>query len=148
VLGTAKRLLVLTTVALLAGASAVSAAFALGWVTGKYAGRTGQKQSITFNAGARSVKYLRVRYKGTCTDGGASNGNQGPLTARIRSGRFSFNGVSSSGATKFHVDGRLAGRRATGTLHGTSRFDADGRPDPNGTTVCSTGTVHWSARHV
>jgi hypothetical protein len=133
----------------LAGLALVSAApvWALAFTTGGYAGTTGQGKRISFTASRDAVSQLRFKENGTCSNGKTSTGRQGPINAAIHNGRFIHSGVSPSGATRSYVQGRLSGHTASGTLSVKARFNRAGRPDPAGTIVCRTGTVHWSATH-
>ena len=48
-------------------------------------------------------------------------------------------------ATTVKVAGSISGTKASGTFSVKTHFNKKGNPDKNGSIVCSTGKVHWSA---
>ena len=140
-------------VALAAAVPAIAATF----TTGKYKGTTGQKnprhqfRKITFHADSTASEITNLKFvnTGTCSDGGASSGDQGPINMIVAAdGSFKFDGSSASGATKLHLVGTIAGTKASGSFKVTSRFKKDGTPSPTGSVRCSSGTVKWSAKRI
>jgi hypothetical protein len=141
-----KRLrLVLAVLALGAVVGTVSAAAA---PPGRYRGTTAQKLSISFSVLGGSVRELVLQERGQCSTGQVSNGEQGPISAPIRNGKFVYYGKSPSGATSSQISGTFKGSRAVGTFKITARFNDAGDADPNGTITCTTGVVSWSATRI
>jgi hypothetical protein len=134
-----------TAVALVA-ALAIAAPAAAAFKRGSYTGTTDQGLAVSFKAGKKYIRAFEVKEQGACSDGRVSRGTQGPFKMRIkRHGKFGEVGTSPTGATRTRVTGKLKGQTASGTLRVTSRFNDLGQPDPKGSIICKTGTVHWTA---
>ena len=124
--------------------------------TGKYKGPTSQtnknthkKRKISFHADATNQQITNMKWvsTGTCSDGGTSIGAQGPLVMDVgAAGKFSLTAKSKLKATTLKVQGSIAGTKASGTFWVKTHFNKKGNPDKNGSIVCSTGTVKWSAK--
>jgi hypothetical protein len=138
-----------TAVALLAtlAVAATAAAAAGSYKTGSYNGTTDQDLAVSFKAGKKFVRAFVIKEEGSCSNGRMSTGTQGPFKMRIkRHGKFGEAGASPSGATRTRVTGKLKGHAASGTIRVTSHFNDAGQPDPNGSMICKSGTVHWTAK--
>lgn len=154
---TTLRRLVLAAVLVLA--LAVPAYAAVTYQSGKYVGKTSQRNSdgdrrkITFTADydagrLRSIKFVST---GTCTDGGDSHGSQGGKGSHLfatpnDNGDFNFTVSSTNKATKLTFKGHIAGTKANGQFKVTSRYDKQGNSDPDGSVKCTSGWVKWNAR--
>jgi hypothetical protein len=135
----------------LAAAPAIAATF----TTGDYKGTTsqkdaaGHKRKLSFHADATNFKLTKLAFKetGLCNDGKTSFGSQHGLHASIGpKGKFSIDAHTASQATHITVSGTIAGTSASGHFKIITNFNQSGKPDPNGKSHCSTGTVNWSAK--
>jgi hypothetical protein len=149
----------LALVAVLVLALAVPALAATSYQTGRYAGKTSQKNSdgkhrkISFHADFDAGEITNIKFvsTGTCTDGGDSHGSQGGKGSNLfanpnANGDFKFTTYSNNKATKLHMAGHIAGTKASGTFKVTSHYDKQGNSDPNGSVKCTSGVVNWNAR--
>jgi hypothetical protein len=153
----AARLALIACLALAVAAPALASTF----TTGKYEGKTSQKnkntgkfRKISFHADSTAGQISNIKFvsTGTCNDGSRSQGSQGKngntLFADVDgNGHFSLTAPSKSGATKLKMSGTISGNQASGTFTVKSRFNKNtGNADPDGSIKCTTGTVHWSAK--
>lgn len=147
--------------AVLVLAFAVPAYAAVTYQSGKYVGHTSQKNSkgkhrkISFHANfdAGQIDNIKFVSTGTCTDGGDSHGSQGTGDSHLYAtpndnGDFKFTSYSANKATKLTMKGHIEGTKATGTFKVTSHYDKQGRSTPNGSVVCTSHQVTWSAKKV
>jgi hypothetical protein len=127
---------------------AVPALAATAYKSGKYGGKTAQNKRISFTVDnqAAEVSKLKFKHTGTCSDGNVSDGRQGPFLLGISdAGKFHVKSTSPSGATHLTVNGKLAGKTASGNFTVKTSFNKKGKPDKNGKIHCTTGKVKWTA---
>jgi hypothetical protein len=147
-----KRLLVLMTLAFLLLAVGVATA---AYTSGTYSGRTQYSGPVSFKATQSRLTRFEIGVVFNCTDGDRFqtrlNGFPGQ---NISSGNYNASFTGSSGASRYTHRGRISrvrvGRRlvnrAVGTFTGRRTYDTDDNLDPNGTVVCTTGTVRYTIR--
>jgi opacity protein-like surface antigen len=154
-----KRSLATATGVVVLLASAVGAQATANVDSGKYKGKTGTGNKITFRvtASKRLVHFRHTHLKLNCSDN-TSFHIENPDTLDsgkkklhiLDNGRFAFT-VRYDNGGKWKATGRIKGRKAKGTLKMTVRFrqNADGSfdADPNGKIRCSSGKLHWKAKH-
>jgi hypothetical protein len=117
---------------------------------GSFKGKTDRDQPVRFTvtkAGMlKSFSFRRVVLR--CSDGerivlGPVGSGPTPVTIS-RGGKFGFTVDYESGDT-WSASGTIKGRSATGKLRFRVRFDSEGRPHPEGETVCDSGTRRFKA---
>jgi hypothetical protein len=147
--------------AVLALVLAVPAYAAVTYQSGKYVGKTAQRNSdgerrkISFRADhdAGELKNIKFVSTGKCTDGGVSHGTQGSKGSSLfanpnADGDFKFTVFSKNKATKLTFKGHIQGTKANGEFKVTSHYDAQGNSDPDGSVKCTSGWVKWNAHKV
>ena len=151
----------LALVAVLVLALAVPAYAAVTYQSGKYVGKTAQRNSdgdrrkISFRADhdAGELRNIKFVSTGKCTDGGVSHGTQGGKGSNLYAnpngeGDFKFTVFSKNKATKLTMKGHIEGTKAHGQFKVTSHYDAEGNSDPDGSVKCTSGWVKWNAKRV
>src|SRR3712207_871992 len=151
----------LVLVAVLVLALAVPAYAAVTYQSGKYVGKTaqrngdGERRKISFRAdyGAGELRNIKFVSTGKCSDGGKSSGTQGGKGSSLyanpnNNGDFKFTVFSKNKATKLTFKGHIQGTKANGEFKVTSRYDAQGNSDPDGSVKCTSGWVKWNAKRV
>jgi hypothetical protein len=125
---------------------ATAAPAAAAFKPGRYRGKTADGQKITFTATTTKVINLKFRVLTVCSDGNSGHEDEGPIAVAITAGSFTFDDTVP-GST-LHIDGTLAGKRASGNITLTEHFSAQNptQLDPNGPIACKSNAVHWSAR--
>jgi hypothetical protein len=133
---------------LLACAPAATAAVS----PGTFKGKTDHDQPVQFKVtrAGELTGFAFKRVKLRCSDG-----DRVPLS-RVDSGRekltisdagkFSFT-FSYDAGDRWSASGTIDGRKARGKLRFKVRFDADGNPTPNGSILCDSGTLRFSAKN-
>lgn len=140
---------------------AVPAYAAVTYQSGRYEGKTSQRNSegerrkISFRANydAGELRNIKFVSHGKCTDGGVSHGTQGGKGSNLYAtpngeGNFKFTVLSTNKATKLTMKGHIAGTKANGEFKVTSRFDSQGNSDPDGSVRCTSGWVKWNVKKV
>jgi hypothetical protein len=147
-----KRLLIITTLvfALLGAGVAVAA-----YTSGTYSGKTRFNGPVSLKATQSRLTRLKIGVVFNCTDGDRfQTVLDGFPGQNIVSGNYNASFTGSSGASHYTHRGRLSrvriGRRlvnrAVGSFTGRRTYDTDDNLDPNGTVVCTTGTVRYTIR--
>jgi hypothetical protein len=149
----------LALVAVLVLALAVPAYAAVTYQSGKYVGKTAQRNSdgdrrkISFHANYDAGELTNIKFvsTGTCTDGGDSHGTQGGKGSNLFAhpngdGDFKFTVKSKNKATTLKMRGHIEGKKANGEFKVTSFYDSQGNSDPDGSVKCTSGWVKWNAR--
>jgi hypothetical protein len=104
-------------IVLLLCASAAAAAAAL-----TYSGRTSQHERISFNVSGGYVRKLSYRIIDRCGDGSMIvDTDRVPEPIRIRHSKFGGTFVDP-GRARAVIDGRMDGRRATGSVSDVARY--------------------------
>jgi hypothetical protein len=120
---------------------------------GVYTGRTSARDPFSFRVDKRKRVYLvsfrRVHL--TCTDGdefdtGTITSPRSERFVTTRRGRWGFRARNDSLGNGHDVSGRVRSPRARGTLRVFARFDENNQPDPNGSIMCDSGTLTWTAK--
>jgi hypothetical protein len=138
-------------------ASLMLAAAALGATTAKrygtYRGTTTQgiavRLAIASKGGARVFRY---RAKMTCNDGSTFLDDYFTDDVTVKHNHFSVSYTSNAGAVTTKVTGALSGAHANGTIRIIERFSqvptssGDTPLAADGSIVCDSGTVHWTAK--
>lgn len=106
-------------------------------VSGSYLGVTSQGLPISFVVHPGSVSSVRFGWRARCADGQVHTNTIALDGTRIHYGVFSLGGLLETGGIA-HVDGRIAGSTASGTLS-RSRGTAFG-------TNCRTSGISWHAK--
>ncbi|HKP92095.1 MAG TPA: hypothetical protein VJT75_19150 [Thermoleophilaceae bacterium] len=153
---TTTRRLVLAAVLVLA--LAVPAYAAVTYQSGKYVGKTaqrnseGDKRKISFHADYDAGELSNIKFvsTGKCTDGGVSHGTQGGKGSNLyalpnKDGDFKFTVQSKNKATTLKMRGHIGGTKANGEFKVTSFYDSQGNSDPDGSVKCTSGWVKWNA---
>ncbi len=106
-------------------------------VSGSYVGVTSQGLPITFVVNPGSVSSVRFGWRARCADGEIHTNSIALDSARIHYGVFSLGGLLETGGIA-HVDGRIKGSTASGTLS-RKRGTAFG-------TNCRATGIRWHAQ--
>ena len=120
---------------------------------GRYVGRTAQGIAVQLGAPRHRRRTFRYRARLHCNDGSTFLDRYFTDAVAVRDGRFAAALSSDHGAVRTSVRGRIAGRRARGTLRIVERYSEVPNPsgdtplDANGAIVCDSHTVGWSATH-
>jgi hypothetical protein len=135
-------------VGVLGGAAAAEAAVQ----KGTYKGRSSQDTSVSFKVTSDSKHVIRFAFGTTtftCDDGDTftAEGLTTPASERlkIKRGKFGYTTVRGGG-DEVTVEGRIKGRTASGAITRTARFNAQNEPDANGSVLCQTGPITWTAK--
>lgn len=146
-----KRLTALT-VALGVFGTAASAEAAVR--AGVFRGKTDQNAPLQLRVLSNKKAVVKFAWEGAvmgCTDGSTrqTNGFISPASVKIplsRSGKFKFTARGNQGAVEFVTVGTIKGNRATGALQVQARVNEEGSFDPNGSIVCDSELVGWTAK--
>ena len=120
---------------------------------GNYRGTTEQNARISLKVLSSKKAIIKFSWEGAvmgCTDGnnrqiqGGTTGSKQKIKLS-RSGRFEFGG-SLGDAAEFAAVGRVNGNRATGAIQVQARVNEQGQLDPQGSIVCDSEIVEWTAR--
>jgi len=153
-----KRLFATATGVVVLLASAVGAQATANIDSGKYKGKVNKSTPITFKVtkSKRLKHFTHYNLKMKCSDDTTFRLDDEKLDSGgkklhiLDNGRFGFTVTYSNGG-KWKATGRIKGHRAKGTLKMTVRFreNADGSfdADPDGKIFCTSGKVHWRAKH-
>ena len=140
--------------ALLLGLVAPATA-AAAFTSGSYRGTTAQRTPVVLKASQTTLSRFRIAVGFECTDGDRFTayipGRRTFLPAQnvvsVRGvGRYDAAFTGSRGASRYVNRGSILNRRVAGTFTGRRRYNARNDLDPNGTIVCTTGTVRYTAR--
>ena len=120
---------------------------------GNYKGKTEQNAVISLKVLSSKKAIIKFSWEGAvmgCSDGnnrqiaGGTTGSRQKIKLS-RTGRFKFGG-QLGGAAEFAAVGRVNGNRATGALQVQARVNEQSQLDPEGSIVCDSEIVEWSAR--
>ncbi len=131
------------TIAALVVLSATSPAYAV--PSGSFTGRTAQKRTVTFRVSKGKVRQFSFRARFGCSDGSGFTAGDS-FTIRLRGARFRGTFATKDGALRTTISGTFKGRRASGTIRRTARFDANRHLAPGGALRCTIRT-RFTARH-
>jgi opacity protein-like surface antigen len=135
-------------------ASAVGAQATPNVDSGKYKGKTNKHNPVTFRVTHKKqlTHFTHYRLKMRCSDDESFRVKKRPLDSGPKrlfiddAGRFAFTVTYTDGG-RWIVRGRIKGRRAKGTLRMIVRFNSDNRPAKHGKIRCTSGKLHWTAKH-
>jgi hypothetical protein len=120
---------------------------------GNYKGKTAQNATISLKVLSSKKAIIKFTWEGAamgCTDGQTRDIQGGTTGSRqkiklSRAGRFEFT-AQLGDAAEFATVGRVSGNRATGALQVQARVNEENQLDPNGSIVCDSEIVEWTAR--
>ena len=118
--------------------------------SGTFKGSTDRDQPVRFtvtgDGALKGFSFRRVVLR--CSDGeriALGRVSSGPTEITISpSGKFGFT-VDYESGDRWTASGTIKGSRAKGKLRFRVRFDSEGRPHPQGETVCDSGTRRFKA---
>jgi hypothetical protein len=107
----------------------------------------GTRLTVSFDLFKGVVSHFTAQDEGRCNLGKQSQGRLTPPSGKIDAGgRFHLAYTANAGAYHADVRGQIQGRKVSGILSSTERFNAtSGYLDPHGTIRCRTTNVHWTA---
>jgi hypothetical protein len=147
-----RRILILAVVASLA-AVGVAAGATRAKTYGTYRGKSAQGIGVSLAAATKGgTRSFRYRAKMKCNDGSSFLDDYFTDGVTVKRDRFSVSYTSDAGAVTTKVSGLLSGMHAKGTIRIVERFsevkDSNGDTplSADGSIVCDSGTVHWTAR--
>ena len=145
-----KRSLALT---LLAAALLVPATAQAAFLSGTYSGKTANKGPVSFKATQSKLSLFKIGVVFSCTDGDkfqtTIQGFPAQNIVKVRGvGKYNATFTGSTGASRYVHKGSILNRRATGTFTGRRTYNEQDELDPQGTVVCTTGTLRYSILRV
>lgn len=118
-----------------------------------YKGKTAQGLAVKLAKPTRGGRRFTYQATMACSDGTTFTDLPFVDLVKIRKhGRFSSRFKSDGGATQTDVRGRIAGRRASGTVKINERYSSTPNSagnfplDAHGSVTCRSGAVKWTAR--
>jgi len=141
-------------VGVLAGAAATAEA-ARKYRSGVYRGETAQKAKLSLKVVKSKKAIMNFDWEGAvmgCSDGQNRqlNGFRSPDDVRFKlskKGKFKIRVGGSEGAVEFNARGRIKKKKATGVIQLQALFNENDELDPQGSVLCDSELVTWTARH-
>jgi hypothetical protein len=133
--------------AVIVGASVGLSSPALGaFQAGAYKGSTSARYAVGFRVSRGQVSGFSYRSRFRCSNRNVFAARGGPYNhIAIRKGRFAATRHNRGRSLWARVTGKLSGRRASGKITRTARFNRAQRLDPRGPILCKSVTT-WSAK--
>ena len=119
---------------------------------GAYKGKTAQGLPVSLSKPVKGGRRFTYQATMACSDGTTFTDDPFVDLVTIKRGHFRVRYKSDKGATITNVRGTIKGKRASGTVHITERYDptpnsAGNFPlDPHGTVFCQSTNVKWTAK--
>ena len=121
---------------------------------GVYRGKTEQNAKISLKVLSSKKAVIKFSWEGAvmgCSDGQnrqlagftTSSSAKIPLS---RTGHFRLRAGRDDGAVEFNADGKIKNSKATGVIQLQARIDENGSISPNGSILCDSELVAWSAK--
>ena len=119
--------------------------------SGSYTGKTAKSGAVSFRVTQTLLSRFKIAVVFNCTDGDrfqtVLQGFPAQNIAKRRGvGRYSASFTGSNGASRYVNRGSILNKRATGTFTGKRTYNAEDELDPQGTVVCTTGSLGYTAR--
>jgi hypothetical protein len=113
--------------------------------SGTFAGKTSDGHRVSFRASKTQVNAFSFQSRFSCPQTGTFTARATYNGIKLTKGRFSANFSNPTHSIRTTVKGSIRGRKASGSIHRTARFNAARKLDPNGRLVCTSQTS-WSAK--
>jgi hypothetical protein len=110
-----------------------------------FAGKTSDGHQVSFRASKTQINAFTFQSRFSCPKTGTFTARATYNRIKLTKGRFSATFSNPNHSIRSTIKGSIRGRKASGSIRRTARFNAARKLDPNGRLVCTSQT-RWSAK--